>query len=69
MTTTMNSKIKHFVNKTDQRVHRLLSIKSGLNVEQIAEILGIERHIAIQSVMFLCGLGEAKQNEPTYSLK
>lgn len=69
MTLTMKPKLKHFANKTDQKVYRLLAIKSGLNIEQIAEILGIERHIATQSVALLCGLGELKLDEPTYSIK
>ena len=66
----MNAEIQNFINKTDARVIEILRIASyGMNVEQIAEILGIEVHSAIMSVSLLCGMGILKQNEPTYSIK
>lgn len=66
----MNTEIQNFINKTDRRVTELLRIANyGLNVNQIAEILGIEPHAATMSVSLLSGMGILKQNEPTYSIK
>ena len=65
----MNAEVQNFINKTDQKILILLEIADGFSVEQIAEILSMERHTVTQSVALLCGMGLLKQNEPTYSLK